>query len=140
MKLPLYIELNLWSFVALAASFFSYFLGAVIPGEYRSWFSLIPFLGLGTYLAVLALQLFSSTNTKIRSYGILMGRNKSIFHADSFGIYMKAPCGRVLVRRVLRDLELRGRYSELKMLKIEVPAGLIIIPPEQKTYPFPFPD
>ena len=51
---------------------------------------------------------------KRRSYRILVRRNRNGLRADSFKEYMQAPCGRQLVKIVLKDLGEREKYKELK--------------------------
>ena len=48
-------------------------------------------------------------NDKIRQYNTLLARNKKEFRPDSFAIYMDYPCGRKIVRAVLRDLKKKLR-------------------------------
>ena len=50
---------------------------------------------------------------KKRQYVLLMAKNKKSFSAESFKIYMKAPCGRIMARAVLNDLGIREKYREL---------------------------
>lgn len=51
---------------------------------------------------------------KRRSYSILVRRNRNGLRADSFKEYMQAPCGRQLVKVVLKDLGEKEKYKELK--------------------------
>jgi uncharacterized membrane protein YkvI len=60
-------------------------------------------------------QLFSTWNDKQRVLTVLINRNKSCFRADTFKIYMQAPCSRLIVRSVLRQLHLQEKYKELKI-------------------------
>ncbi len=60
-----------------------------------------------------AAQLFSTWKDKKIKYEILIGKNKNGFRSDSFKIFMQAPCGRLLVKAVLKDLGLKQEYKNL---------------------------
>lgn len=64
-----------------------------------------------------SLRIFRSWNDKKRKYKILMQRNCDCFRPDTFCEYMQAPCGRLLVKIVLNDLNLSHEYNTLKKLK-----------------------
>ena len=55
--------------------------------------------------------------TKKRKYQILITRNNDTFREDTFSEYMKAPCGRLLVKLVLRDLGISNQYCGLLKYK-----------------------
>lgn len=61
--------------------------------------------------------ILSGWNDKKRKYNILMERNSTEFRPDSFSEYMQAPCGRLLVKIVLEDLDRKESYRSLKALK-----------------------
>lgn len=61
-----------------------------------------------------ALKIFLRWNQKKRSYTILIERNKNAIRIDTFAEYMQAPCGRLLVRIVLKDLNKQSLYKILK--------------------------
>lgn len=46
-----------------------------------------------------------------------MAKNQGGFREESFVLFMQAPCGRLLVRTVLKDLGVPERYKELKKYK-----------------------
>lgn len=46
-----------------------------------------------------------------------MGKNKNEFRPDSFQVFMQAPCGRLLTKTVLKDLNLKEKYKELLVYK-----------------------
>lgn len=50
-------------------------------------------------------------------YAVLMGINHGGFSPESFKTYMKAPCGRLMVKAVLRDLGLGDEYGKLLAYK-----------------------
>jgi hypothetical protein len=49
--------------------------------------------------------------------GLLLKKNSNIFLHESFKIYMGAPCSRLLVRSVLKDLGQKEKYKELLVYK-----------------------
>lgn len=57
--------------------------------------------------------LFSAWPDKKRMYAVLMGKNRMGLSPESFKTYMRAPCGRLMVKAVLRDLCLDGEYTKL---------------------------
>jgi hypothetical protein len=69
-------------------------------------------------------------------YGVLLAKNGKGFSPESFKIYMKAPCGRLLAKSVLRDLGLRNRYKELMLYKEPLLVSIRnnFIPVETKIY------
>jgi len=70
------------------------------------------------YLFLLSIQLGATFPSKVRSLQILIRKNLSIFHEESFSDYMKAPCGRQVVKLALRKL---GRPNDFKDLKRKYP-------------------
>jgi len=64
-----------------------------------------------------AFKIFSSWNAKKRRYDILIQQNSNVFTPDSFTEYMQAPCGRILVKIVLKDLNKSNEYNNLLALK-----------------------
>lgn len=62
-------------------------------------------------------SIFKSWNDKKRKYQILITRNNDAFREDTFSEYMKAPCGRLLVKLVLRDLGISSQYCGLLKYK-----------------------
>lgn len=57
--------------------------------------------------------ILSSWSDKKRKYTVLMTRNCEEFRPDTFKEYMQAPCGRLLVRVVLKDLNKTEEYKNL---------------------------
>ena len=62
-------------------------------------------------------QLFSTWKDKKIKYGILLAKNKEGFRPETFKIFMQAPCGRLLVKSVLKDLDIKRKYKELLVYK-----------------------
>lgn len=60
-------------------------------------------------------RILSAWDAKMREYHILMERNKDGFNPESFAKFMEAPCGRLLVKVVLRDLGYSDKYKSLKV-------------------------
>ena len=69
------------------------------------------------FFVIQAVKLFSAWQDKKIKYKILMERNKNEFHPETFKIFMQAPCGVLLTKVVLKDLNLKERYSEVKIYK-----------------------
>ncbi len=65
-------------------------------------------------------KLFSSWNDKKIKYEILIKKNQNEFRPNSFEIFMKAPCGRLLTKAVLKDLGIKNRYKELLIYKTPI--------------------
>ena len=47
----------------------------------------------------------------------MIQQNSNVFTPDSFTEYMQAPCGRILVKIVLKDLNKSNEYNNLLALK-----------------------
>jgi hypothetical protein len=63
------------------------------------------------------LKIFRSWPDKKRKYMILMQRNETEFRLDTFTEFMQAPCGQLLTKIVLADLEKSYEYKKLKIIK-----------------------
>jgi hypothetical protein len=68
-------------------------------------------------LFVIAGTLFSTWESKKREIELLTTRNQNEFRPDTFTVFMQAPCGRLIVREVLRDLNKRDEYKSLLKLR-----------------------
>lgn len=64
-----------------------------------------------------SIEIFKSWNDKKRKYHVLFERNAETIRHDTFSEYMKAPCGRLLVKIVLKDLDKQNEYKSLKKYK-----------------------
>ena len=64
-----------------------------------------------------AFRIFASWGQKKREYMILYRKNEHEICPGSFSDYMQAPCGRLLTILVLKDLDSRPSYKELKKLQ-----------------------
>ena len=62
-------------------------------------------------------KILRSWKDKQRKYHILMERNSTEFRPETFYEYIQAPCGRLLVKTVLKDLGQEEKYPELLALR-----------------------
>ena len=66
------------------------------------------------------IRILASWEHKMREYNLLMQRNAEKFNPSSFAKFMEAPCGRLLVKVVLRDLGCSDKYESLKVYRISL--------------------
>lgn len=112
-KFSRFLYLNTYSFLLL-------FCGIIIllmPLFKVSKWLLIPQLILSLFFIKQAGNLFSTWKDKKIKYKILLERNKNEFRADTFKVFMQAPCGRLLTKSVLKDLGIQDKYKELFVYK-----------------------
>lgn len=64
-----------------------------------------------------SVRIFASWSDKKRKYRVLMQRNAEQIRPDTFTEYMQAPCGRLLARIVLTDLQHPEAYRQLLLLR-----------------------
>ena len=62
-------------------------------------------------------KLFSTWDFKKREIALLVNRNRNEFRPETFEIFMQAPCGRLVVRQALQDLNMQREYKPLLKLK-----------------------
>ncbi len=108
-----FIYLNTYAFLLLLGGLVI----ILVPLYKVSNLLLIPQIILSILFFNLSLKLFSTWNDKKIKYKILIGKNRVQFRPDSFELFMKAPCGRLLTKSVLRDLGLFDKYEELLVYK-----------------------
>lgn len=65
-----------------------------------------------------AYRIFRSWHDKKRKYRLLMTRNSVKIRPDTFKEFMQAPCGRLLVRVVLKDLHQEAAWKTLCHLQL----------------------
>jgi membrane protein CcdC involved in cytochrome C biogenesis len=70
-------------------------------------------------LFMIAGKLFSAWEEKVKKIDMLAKRNRDEFRPDTFAVFMQAPCGRLIVRQVLRDLHKQDEYKSL--IKLQKP-------------------
>ncbi len=115
-KLSRFLYLNAYSFLLLIAG-----LAIILPPLYkRSILLLIPQIISSLACITQSAKLFSSWNDKKIKYEILIKKNQNEFRPNSFEIFMKAPCGRLLTKAVLKDLGIKNRYKELLIYKTPI--------------------
>ena len=107
--LPRFLYLNTYAILLLLAG-----MAVVLVPLYRisMWF-LPAQLILSLICLKNSIRLFRSWKDKKRKYAVLMERNTLEFRPESFSEYMQAPCGRLLVRTVLADLDRKDAYPAL---------------------------
>lgn len=108
-----FLYLNIYSFLIL----FCGIIIVLLPFYRYSNFLLIPQILISLFCFIQAYKLFSSWKDKKIKYQILIEKNKNGFRPDSFIIFMKAPCGRLLTKSVLKDLNFSDKYQELLVYK-----------------------
>lgn len=86
----------------------------VIPLYKISFYLLIPQILLVIVFIKGSYGIFTSWEDKKRKYVVLMERNSKCFRPDTFSEYMQAPCGRLLVKIVLEDLDQSDKYKMLR--------------------------
>lgn len=104
-----FIYLNIYAILLLAAGFAC--LLVLTRKVHLLLFCLLIFCSIMCF--VNAVRLFSTWNDKKRKYQILIAKNKNEFHEETFEIFMQAPCGRLLTRAVLCDLNQKTQYRNL---------------------------
>ncbi len=96
----------------------------MLPLYRSSFLLLIPQIILSLLFLKPSIRLFSSWKDKQREYSILIGKNNKEFRPESFKIFMQAPCGRLLTKALLKDLNMENRYKELLVYKLSFFASL----------------
>ncbi len=108
-----FVYLNTYSFLLLFCG-----LAIIIIPLYKvSFLLLIPQITVSILFLKPSAELFSTWKDKQKKYQILIGKNKKEFRPESFEIFMKAPCGRLLTKSVLKDLGYKDKYKELCIYK-----------------------
>lgn len=108
-----YIYLNTYAFLLLFAAIS---IGCLPLYKFGTWFVVIQIIAALSFLSY-AIKIFKTFKAKKKRYAKLMDINSTKLNPDSFYEYMQAPCGRLLVKVVLTDLEKKEAYRELKKLK-----------------------
>lgn len=104
-----FFYLNIYALLLLLAGG-----GLLLLPTYRwHWAAAIPQVIVAIVCIKNAVRILRAWSSKMREYKLLMMRNMRQFNPSSFAKFMEAPCGRQLVKLVLRDL---GRESEYKSL------------------------
>jgi hypothetical protein len=108
-----YIYLNSYALFLLAVG------GGILlfPGWIYSWWITLPQVIISYPFLKTGIDILSRWESKKREYRLLIERNKKEFNPSSFELYMGAPCGRLLVKTVLKDLGYSDKYDSLKIYK-----------------------
>lgn len=64
-----------------------------------------------------ACSIFKSWDIKKRKYDVLVERNREEFTPGTFRVFMRAPCGVLLVKTVLKDLGQQEQYRQLRQYR-----------------------
>lgn len=107
-----FLYLNIYAFLLLVIG-----VGIFVLPLYHHWLGLSLQIIWAIGCLYESVNIFHSWKDKKRKYAILMERNVPNFRPDTFAEYMKAPCGRLLVRIVLKDLNQTKQYTNLKQYK-----------------------
>jgi hypothetical protein len=69
------------------------------------------------YLFKVSFDLFSTYEEKLKKIDILVGKNKKEFRADTFKVFMQAPCSRLIVKCTLDRINRKNEYKHLLKMK-----------------------
>jgi len=108
-----FLYLNIYAFLIVIAGI----LTLVLPFYLITKWILIAQGIIAIKLFFISGKLFSTWDAKKREIDLLVNRNKNKFRPDTFEIYMQAPCGRLVVREALRDLNMQKEYKSLLILQ-----------------------
>ena len=76
----------------------------------------IPSIIISFFFFYNSVKLFSSWNDKKVKCEILYKKNINEFRPDTFKVFMQAPCGRLVTKVVLKDLNQKEKYKESNRL------------------------
>jgi hypothetical protein len=108
-----FLYLNIYSFLLVFAGIAT----LAAPFYMLSKWTIIIQCIVAVKLFVISGQLFSTWGSKKREIELLIKRNQKEFRPDTFEVFMRAPCGRLIARQVLRDLNKRDEYKSLLKLR-----------------------
>jgi hypothetical protein len=108
-----FLYLNIYSFLLVLAGI----LIIAAPFYMFSKWTLIVQGMVAVNLFVISGTLFSTWESKKKEIELLTIRNQKEFRPDTFTVFMQAPCGRLIVREALRDLNKRDEYKSLLTLR-----------------------
>jgi len=108
-----FLYLNIYSFLIVCAGI----LALALPFYFITKWTLIIQAIIAIKLFMISGRLFSSWEYKKREIDLLVNRNKAEFRPDTFEVFMQAPCGRLVVRQALRDLNMQEKYKTLLQLQ-----------------------
>ena len=108
-----FLYLNIYSFLLVFAGILTIAAPFYI---FSKWAILVQGI-VAVVFFVLSGTLFSKWESKKREIEFLTARNQNGFRPDTFTVFMQAPCGRLIVREALRDLNMRDEYKSLLKLR-----------------------
>jgi len=108
-----FLYLNIYSFLLAGAGV----LTLAAPFYRITKWTLVVQAVIALYLLAMSGKLFSTWESKKREIDILVKRNRDEFRPDTFEVFMRAPCGRLLVRSVLSELGKADEYKNLLKMK-----------------------
>lgn len=111
-----YLYLNFWGLLLISISLI--FLITLFLIDY-SYFIPIPIIFILICLYG-GCSILKTWNDKKRKYNILISKNEKHFYPESFKEYMEAPCGRLLVKIVLKDLNKSDQYKILNKYRVSL--------------------
>jgi hypothetical protein len=111
---------NIYSFLVVLAG-----IAVLLLPFYRIfiWLLVIQILA-AIKLFMIAGRLFSTFPEKKRMLALLVKRNARELRPETFQMYMKAPCSRLVARAALSDLKQKKQYPVL--LKYKTPIGALL--------------
>jgi hypothetical protein len=109
MKLFRFLYLNCY---ALVLAFLGLALLCVPLFKISPWFLAVQIPG-AIKIFMVSFRLWGAWPDKKRMMVLLLNKNKNQFNPESFKLYMQAPCSRLLVKSVLKQLGAQKRYREL---------------------------
>jgi hypothetical protein len=110
-----FLYLNIYSFLIVFAGILTLAMPFYLINR---WILIIQAI-IAIKLFMISGRLFSTWGNKQKEIDILVKKNQVKFRPDTFEIFMQAPCGRLIVRQVLRDLNKPDEYKSL--LKLQKP-------------------
>ncbi|MDR0321624.1 MAG: hypothetical protein LBI28_08980 [Treponema sp.] len=108
-----FLYLNIYSFLIICAGI----LILVLPFYTITKWTLVVQGIIAIKLFTIAGKLFSAWEDKKEKIDILIKRNQDEFRPDTFDVFMQAPCGRLIVHYVLRNLNKQEEYKSLLKLR-----------------------
>ncbi len=112
-KIFKFIYLNTYSFLLLFCGIIS----ILVPFYKISKVLFIPQVIVFFIFFYYSVKLFSTYKDKLIKCDILLKKNKDEFRPETFKIFMQAPCGRLVTKSVLQDLNQKDKYKELLIYK-----------------------
>ncbi len=108
-----FVYLNTYAFILIFLGLGIGFIAICVV----NWIFRSIFLVICVMICRSSLTLFMTWSEKKRKYAILIAKNTPTINLEPFNVYMQAPCGRLLVRVVLKDLGCFKVYSQLLSVK-----------------------